>query len=572
MKSFSFSKIWILILLIILFVFIGGGIFLWQYQIKEKVRPTEIPKETELPKKEKLEISLSQCEKIEPEKEIERTLCFINLGKESKDINICNQISDIRERGYCYGGVAGGKNDPKICEEFMEKTLLYSFIEKLERNLYTPAELFYTFSRYAPLDLDSAKFSIFSINPPIGGRGIELASLASQMDEYLSTPCLIGKTITQEEIKFCQNNLFCWTRTGILMAVTKKDPKICDKTLSSIEKYLGEYEEQKIKEDFLSLCYGAVGIEMKNPDLCNKIDNFIGAQEEILEEYKAICFSYVARSLKDPEICEKISPLENPLWKEYCFFEVARTYPEIEVCNKIKIHQQVLADCYTLLAGILYNVKICEMVKDKEKCEDFFSFRLGLVKDPSVCKKLEEKENKENCYFHLALNLKEEKICEKEIETSFLQDDCYTRIAQLLKDKTICKKIQNSETKDDCYYYFTHPKKIRKPKSIGSDIRDTKRKDDIYQIGRALEMIYAEKGSYPQSKIFPKKEVFKEYLVEVPTDPGNGPCPSYQWINNLGQPDKYCIYACLENGKYFTFSPKGSQELSLPPKDLNCGR
>lgn len=107
--------------------------------------------------------------------------------------------------------------------------------------------------------------------------------------------------------------------------------------------------------------------------------------------------------------------------------------------------------------------------------------------------------------------------------------------------------------------------------SARAKARDARRKADISQVWRALEMYNVDNGKYPQSAIFPENALQK-YLAGI-SDPGNGPCPgSYRWINNIGQPDKFCIYTCLENGKYFSTASEGStRELSFPPTNLNCG-
>lgn len=53
-------------------------------------------------------------------------------------------------------------------------------------------------------------------------------------------------------------------------------------------------------------------------------------------------------------------------------------------------------------------------------------------------------------------------------------------------------------------------------------------------------------------------------------DPGQGPCSSYQRIPNSNDLQKYCVWACLENGKFFAASKKGTKLLEEAPTDLNC--
>lgn len=53
-------------------------------------------------------------------------------------------------------------------------------------------------------------------------------------------------------------------------------------------------------------------------------------------------------------------------------------------------------------------------------------------------------------------------------------------------------------------------------------------------------------------------------------DPGQGPCPSYQRIPNSNDLQRYCVWACLENGKFFAASEKGTKLLEQAPTDLDC--
>ena len=459
LNIFKNSNKWKYILITVIFAFlISGGILGFQWWMsKEEIKlppPPEIPEIRELPpppeikeeiklppppeikpeikeeriKEEKvLEVSVSECENIAQEKDVARTLCFINLGKESKDISLCNQIGDIREKGYCYGGVAGVKKDLTVCLEF-QNTAIGIWYEKLITESHTPAELSWTSSRNIPLDLDATRFSEFAFNPPIIGNGI---ALAFEIMVSFGTPCYIGAAFIQEDLKVCDQaegweELFphylflCQTRTGILLAVTKKKPEICDETVSAMEHLI---ERERLEEGFLPLCYGLVGAEIKEVNLCNKITD---------DEDKTPCFSYIARTLKDPEICERLSLAP----RDYCFFGVARVIPELNICNRIE-RWHIRDDCYVLLAGILYSEKICEkraeLLTEKDtKCEEHFKSRLKLVKDPSICEGLRNEENKKNCYFYSAVNSKNREICKKIIDSQ-LQEDCYAKLVKILR-------------------------------------------------------------------------------------------------------------------------------------------
>lgn len=102
-----------------------------------------------------------------------------------------------------------------------------------------------------------------------------------------------------------------------------------------------------------------------------------------------------------------------------------------------------------------------------------------------------------------------------------------------------------------------------------SRARDARRQADLRQIQTATEIYYSEEWKYLQSKTMPA--AIGTYLPSPLVDPGNGPCPgSYQWISNVKDSQKYCIYACLENGKFFAVSHKGSKELDRAPTNLDC--
>ena len=67
---------------------------------------------------------------------------------------------------------------------------------------------------------------------------------------------------------------------------------------------------------------------------------------------------------------------------------------------------------------------------------------------------------------------------------------------------------------------------------------DARRQSDIRQINLAMEMDYDDNGYYLQSQSMPVS--VGTYLDPVPTDPGDGPCSSYQWISNMNDPQRYC--------------------------------
>ncbi len=93
--------------------------------------------------------------------------------------------------------------------------------------------------------------------------------------------------------------------------------------------------------------------------------------------------------------------------------------------------------------------------------------------------------------------------------------------------------------------------------------RDAKRKEDLEQITRALEMYYEDKRTYPTFNIFasPGYQLCgnglvasngscaageKTYMLKVPSDPISG--RSYEYLTNVVTPGvDFKLFACLEN-------------------------
>jgi len=99
---------------------------------------------------------------------------------------------------------------------------------------------------------------------------------------------------------------------------------------------------------------------------------------------------------------------------------------------------------------------------------------------------------------------------------------------------------------------------------------DAVRKSGIRQINLAMDMYYDDYGEYLQSEKIPI--AIGNYLNPVPIEnPMRGPCYSYQWISNMIDPQKYCVWACLGDGKFFVANQKGVKTLEKAPTDLNCG-
>jgi len=98
--------------------------------------------------------------------------------------------------------------------------------------------------------------------------------------------------------------------------------------------------------------------------------------------------------------------------------------------------------------------------------------------------------------------------------------------------------------------------------------RDALRFDNLYEILEEMRSYKNEFGKFPQSEKMPTSI---ENLDPVPIDPGSGPCPGpYQWIPNTTSPQKFVIYACMENGKFYMIYEGGGQNMDNRPPGLNA--
>ncbi|MFN4212430.1 MAG: type II secretion system protein [Microgenomates group bacterium] len=99
--------------------------------------------------------------------------------------------------------------------------------------------------------------------------------------------------------------------------------------------------------------------------------------------------------------------------------------------------------------------------------------------------------------------------------------------------------------------------------------RDARRKADLEQIQRALEMYYEDKKAYPSSITFGGPLVDstsgKIYMQKIPNDPLSN--INYRYCVDLpSSPSKYQLYAKLENSQ----DPKIITPAPLPSCTANC--
>ncbi|HCM36922.1 MAG TPA: hypothetical protein DIS53_03285 [Candidatus Wildermuthbacteria bacterium] len=96
-----------------------------------------------------------------------------------------------------------------------------------------------------------------------------------------------------------------------------------------------------------------------------------------------------------------------------------------------------------------------------------------------------------------------------------------------------------------------------------SQARDARRQADIRLIQTGMELYHNDFDRYLSSPSIPLS--LGNIIPTIPSDPGSGVCEDYQWIPNAENPQSYCLYACLEDGRFFVGSPRGTFIHPIPP-------
>ncbi|MCX7956056.1 MAG: type II secretion system protein GspG [Patescibacteria group bacterium] len=100
--------------------------------------------------------------------------------------------------------------------------------------------------------------------------------------------------------------------------------------------------------------------------------------------------------------------------------------------------------------------------------------------------------------------------------------------------------------------------------------RDARRKSDLEQIRKALELYYEDKRAYPTpngqngfifGEQFADTQNDKIYMMKVPNDPSSG---NYFYESNING-TYYKLYACLENDQQIL-------PYTTNPQNFNCNR
>ena len=131
-----------------------------------------------------------------------------------------------------------------------------------------------------------------------------------------------------------------------------------------------------------------------------------------------------------------------------------------------------------------------------------------------------------------------------------------------------CAEVENSTIGDDYAPIINQP--VTDAKS-----RDARRMSDMRQMISAQEMYYGDNDRYLTSPLLPT--TIGNYLNPVPKDPGGGsivycaqdkPAFIYCALDNTADAQKFCYYAKLESGGYYTASHAGNFKRATRPKSL----
>jgi len=94
--------------------------------------------------------------------------------------------------------------------------------------------------------------------------------------------------------------------------------------------------------------------------------------------------------------------------------------------------------------------------------------------------------------------------------------------------------------------------------------KDAVRRADMHMIVTVQEMYYGEHDQYHQSVNYPPSIPF--YMPVMPTDPLTR--ESYEWIDNTGEPQRFCAYVDLKTNGFYVASHKGTGEVPIKPRTL----
>ncbi len=250
--------------------------------------------------------NLDICNKItDPKKKSE---CYMQIGINKKDANICSQTKKLNEQAgsECYKEVAISKNNPDLCAE--------------------------STGRY--------KDDCYAILAENNNR-VDLCKEVNTL--YLKENCYQNIAEATNKPEIC-DNLPDPDKIAACKGRVTGDINACNRITDSNKK------EQ---------CYAAAASRSGNEDGCVRINN---------PQLKETCYQNVAAATGKESLCDKA----NPNQKDRCLSDVAKKNKNPATCEKIKdIYEQNI--CFENIAIATNKKDVCENIADPERqktCEE----------------------------------------------------------------------------------------------------------------------------------------------------------------------------------------------------------
>ena len=118
------------------------------------------------------------------------------------------------------------------------------------------------------------------------------------------------------------------------------------------------------------------------------------------------------------------------------------------------------------------------------------------------------------------------------------------------------------------YFVRPAPQEVEKEiEAVRKTARDIRREADMGMVAIAQKLYFEEHDLYFTSVDWPP--VIPGYLPKMPTDPLEHTKIPYVWVDNTGDNQRFCAYATLEKGGWFTASHRGTFECADAKPILN---
>ncbi|MDD5163602.1 MAG: hypothetical protein PHD95_05345 [Candidatus ainarchaeum sp.] len=276
----------------------------------------------------------------------ERDSCLQAVATAKKDTSACAMMSasystDHYVRDDCYWGIFSSTKAPEICQKFISRT-------KKEQCLATIASEPATINDCLQLPSDS-------------NRNICIEQIAIDSKNYL----LCRQISDSNSKRSCLNSLAGLLDSNSNEAICNEmtftqDKDACEKNLAGATgkiQYCEKINSIILKDN----CYSIIGIQKKDPSICEKI---------LLTDYTNwdSCFEGIATANNDASLCIRI---ENQYTRINCVFDTAVNLQSTQTCqifnpNYAFSYSDYRLDwlCYKNYAITSNNLFICDMIPD----------------------------------------------------------------------------------------------------------------------------------------------------------------------------------------------------------------